>query len=94
MNYAMQITTTGIFIHESYYYVKDPDKKNLFATKLSDTGASSMSRLRKWIPSVGKVTVPIGNINLTGSHGCIRLAHSDAVQLFNWSDIGVSVEVI
>jgi lipoprotein-anchoring transpeptidase ErfK/SrfK len=93
MNYALQITTSGIFIHESYNFVDDPRNQNLVATIVSDTTAATMSRMRSWFPQLAEADLKVGNINLVGSHGCIRLAHSDAVKLFDWADRGISVEV-
>jgi lipoprotein-anchoring transpeptidase ErfK/SrfK len=93
MNYALQITNTGIYIHESYNYSEHPDQQSFLAKAISDTTATSVSRMRAWFPSVQKAEVKVGNINLIGSHGCIRLAHSDAVKLFDWADVGSEVEV-
>lgn len=93
MNYAMQINHSGIYIHESYNFSTNPQQQNPFATILSDTTAGAMSRLRGWLPKIGELEVPVGNINLTGSHGCIRLAHSDAAKLFDWADLNIPVIV-
>lgn len=93
MNYALQITNNGIFIHESYNFVEDPAKQNVFSTAVSDTTAAAMSRMRSWFPKVGEADVQVGNINLVGSHGCIRLAHSDAVKMFNWAEVKLPVEI-
>jgi lipoprotein-anchoring transpeptidase ErfK/SrfK len=93
MNYALQITKSGIFIHESYNFIEDPAKQNFFGTAVSDSAATAMSRMRSWFPDVGELDIQVGNVNLTGSHGCIRLAHSDAVKLFDWADLNMSVEV-
>ena len=93
MNYAIQLTTSGIFIHESYNYIEDPTKQNPFATLVSDTAAVSMSRMRSWFPQIGETEMKVGNVNLLGSHGCIRLAHSDAVRLFDWAETNIPVEV-
>ena len=32
-------------------------------------------------------------IDSVGSHGCVRLAHEDAVELFDWAPIGTPVRV-
>lgn len=93
MNYALQINNEGIFIHESYNYIEKPEKQNPFATVLSDTANTSMSRMRSWFPTIAEKEIKVGNLNLIGSHGCIRLAHSHAVTLFDWADKGIVVEV-
>jgi len=93
MNYALQLTTTGIFIHESYNYSETPSQQSFLAKAISDTTTPSVSRLRAWFPNLGSREVKVGNINLLGSHGCIRLAHSDAVKLFEWVEVGVGVEI-
>jgi lipoprotein-anchoring transpeptidase ErfK/SrfK len=93
MNYALQITTDGIFIHESYNYIENPLEQSFFATTVSDTAATAMSRMRSWFPRIADVNLPVGNVNLIGSHGCIRLGHSDAVRLFDWADTHIAVEI-
>lgn len=93
MNYALQLNNDGIFIHESYNYIEKPSQQSFLARAISDTTAGSVSRLRAWFPGVGEAELNVGNINLFGSHGCIRLAHSDAVKLFEWADVGTKVEV-
>lgn len=93
MNYALQITGDGVYIHESYNYIEKPSQQSFMAKAISDTATTSVSRLRSWFPSVNKMEIQIGNVNLAGSHGCIRLAHSDAVELFKWADIGTAVEI-
>lgn len=85
MNYALQLTTSGIFIHESYNFVENPKKQNFFATKMSDSTAFVMSHIRSAFPNTAKAF---------GSHGCVRLAHSDAVKLFDWAQENDEVEII
>lgn len=93
MNYALQLTHDGIYIHESYNYIEKPSQQSFLAKAISDTTATSVSRLRSWFPSIDTVQIKVGNVNLTGSHGCIRLAHSDAVKLFEWAETKTEVEI-
>ncbi len=93
MNYALQINDTGIFIHESYNYIENPAAQSTLATVVSDTAAVSMSRMRSWFPTIAEKEVVVKNLNLIGSHGCIRLAHSHAVILFDWAEVNTAVEV-
>ena len=93
MNYALQLTTSGIFIHESYNRSENPLTQSPFDKVISDTAGTAVSRLRAWFPSISESNISFGNINLLGSHGCIRLAHSDAVALFNWATTGTGVEI-
>jgi lipoprotein-anchoring transpeptidase ErfK/SrfK len=93
MNYALQINNTGIFIHESYNYIENPAEQGTLATVVSDTAAISMSRMRSWFPTIAEKEVVVKNLNLIGSHGCIRLAHSHAVKLFDWVEVNTAVEV-
>lgn len=93
MNFAMRINWDGVFIHEGYNYMENPDKQSVFATVLSDTTTSAISYGRKYFPDLATKKITIGNINIFGSHGCIRLAHSDAVKLFDWAVEGIKVEV-
>ena len=93
MNYALQLTLSGIFIHESYNIVDQPIKQTPIATILSDTSTYVISKARVWLPIFSSISVNIKNVNLFGSHGCIRLSHSDAVLLFDWVEIGTPVEI-
>ena len=93
MNYALKITGDGVFIHESYNLIEDPVKQTGIATVLSDTTANVVSFARKNFPEIAKKNVTVGNINVFGSHGCIRLAHSDAVKLFDWAVKDMPVEI-
>ncbi|GAA4737589.1 L,D-transpeptidase [Flavisolibacter ginsenosidimutans] len=93
MNYALQLTTDGIYIHESYNYSERPSQQSFLAKAVSDTAATSVSRLRSWFPGVANKELKVGNVNLFGSHGCVRLAHSDAVKLFEWAATGMVVEI-
>lgn len=93
MNYALRLTTSGIFIHEGYNFIEDPAKQNIIATIVSDTLAGTVSTGRALFPSLAEKKINLGNINLTGSHGCIRLRHSDARKLFDWAEKGTLVEV-
>lgn len=93
MNYALKLTNSGIFIHESYNYETDPNNFSPFASLLSDSTANLMSYMRSTFPEVSKTNIGIGNINLMGSHGCIRLPHSDAAKLFDWAEVGTLVEI-
>jgi lipoprotein-anchoring transpeptidase ErfK/SrfK len=93
MNFALQLTNDGIFIHESYNYISNPNNQTQLATTISDTTTNVVSQVRSWIPNVSKVNVNLGMINIIGSHGCIRLAHTDAVQLFTWADLATEVDI-
>jgi len=94
MNYALLIDgNRGIFIHESYNYVEDPVKQSTLATMVSDTAAAGASYIRSIFPDTVKSKITIGGVRVFGSHGCIRLSHSDAVALFNWAEKGTSVEI-
>lgn len=93
MNYALQITNSGIFIHESYNYIENPKEQSSVATIISDTTTSTVSYLRSWLPKTSELKLPIGNINIAGSHGCVRLAHSDAITLYKWAELNTLVIV-
>jgi lipoprotein-anchoring transpeptidase ErfK/SrfK len=93
MNYALRITSDGIFIHEGYNYIEDPVKQTRIAAVLSDTTANVVSFARKSFPDIAKKNITVGNINVFGSHGCIRVAHSDAVKLFDWAIKDMLVEI-
>ncbi|MEO6231104.1 MAG: L,D-transpeptidase [Ferruginibacter sp.] len=93
MNFALQITTDGVFIHEAYNFSEDPKNQSVFARVISDTTAPVISKSRSWFPSLGDKEIGIGNINLIGSHGCIRIAHSNAVKLFDWAETKMQVEI-
>ena len=93
MNYAMQITADGVFIHEGYNYSTNPMDQSPVATAVSDTVAWAVSSARAVAPQISDWNLSYGNINLVGSHGCIRLEHSDAVRLFDWADLNTKVVV-
>jgi len=93
MNYALQLTSDGIFIHESYNYIEDPKEQSGVATVISDSTANIMSAMRAWMPTLRDTSLNFGSVNLMGSHGCIRLAHSDAVRLFDWAEKDMPVRI-
>jgi lipoprotein-anchoring transpeptidase ErfK/SrfK len=93
MNYAMRLNSTGIYIHEAYNVIEDPAKQTPLATAVSDTAANIVSKGRQLFPTMAESTIALGNINLLGSHGCIRLPHSGAVELFEWAKKGTRVEI-
>ena len=94
MNYALQITGDGIFIHESYNYITNPKEQSFIATAISDTAATIVSHIRAFAPSSANLNVSVGDLNMLGSHGCIRLAHSDALRLFDWAEEKNIVEIV
>lgn len=93
MNFALHLTNDGIFIHESYNYNEKINKQSMIATMVSDSTTAVVSNLRAFFPKMKEAELNLGNINLAGSHGCIRLSHSDAEQLFNWCDLNIAVEI-
>lgn len=93
MNYALKLTSDGIYIHEAYNYIENPNKQSYIATLISDTTTSIISNTRAWFPSVQDLSINAGDVNLFGSHGCIRLAHTDAVNLFNWAEFRMTVVI-
>lgn len=93
MNYALKITGDGVFIHEGYNYIEDPARQTGVATVLSDTTANVVSFARKTFPDIAKKNISVGGINVFGSHGCVRLAHSDAEKLFDWAVKDMPVEI-
>jgi lipoprotein-anchoring transpeptidase ErfK/SrfK len=93
MNFALRLTASGIFIHEGYNLVKNPADQHFAATLVSDSTAGMVSYARNLFPQISKLNISVGGINLTGSHGCIRLKHSDAVKLFEWADLKTDVEI-
>lgn len=100
MNFAMFINNSGVAIHESYYFEEDPDCHGFFSCfragslgVVSDTLATGISLGRNIYPKIEEKNISSGNINLLGSHGCIRLSHNNAVKLFDWAEINVEVEI-
>lgn len=93
MNYALRLNNNGIFIHEGYNSTANPSNQSFLEKAVSDTATTSVSRVRSWFPSVSKAKLEMKGVNLVGSHGCIRLGHFDAVELFDWADVGTKVEI-
>lgn len=86
MNFALKLTKGGICIHESYI-AKVPGFPEGYINDMSDAWSKTVSMTRGIMPASEYMNWEFfqKNINLMGSHGCIRLGHSDAVQLFSWT---------
>jgi len=94
MNFAMFFDEkNGIAIHEGYYFNPDPDDKSSFQNLFSNTFADTVSYSRSLIPGLASYNIGFSNINIIGSHGCVRLSHENAIQLFGWAERGTIVEI-